>query len=25
MPPSKQLLDAIQFAHRWSSTLQRPL
>jgi hypothetical protein len=25
MPPSKQLLDAIQFAHRWPSTLQRPL
>jgi hypothetical protein len=25
MPPSKQLLYAIQLAHRWPSTLQRPL
>src|SRR5665213_2912796 len=25
MPPSKQLLDTIQFAHRWSSALQRSL
>ena len=25
MPSSKQLLDTIQFAHRWSSTLQRSL
>ena len=25
MPPSKQLLDAILFAHRWPSTLQMPL
>ena len=23
--PSEQLFDAIQFAHRWSSTLQRPM
>jgi hypothetical protein len=25
MPPSKQLLDTIQFAHRWASALQRSL
>ena len=24
VPPSKQFLNAIQFAHRWSSTLQEP-
>src|ERR1035438_6199564 len=23
--PSEQLFDAIQFAHRWSSTLQKPM
>jgi hypothetical protein len=25
VPPSKQLRDAVQFAHRWPSTLQRPM
>src|SRR5664279_4427207 len=25
VPPSKQPLDAVQFAHRWPSTLQRPM
>jgi hypothetical protein len=25
VPPSKQLLDALQFAHCWASTIQRPM